>query len=162
MEQNINSERRDLNSRIHTAGHVIASAVRALMAAEEGLSGVSELKAQHYPDVAFVEFKGLIGGEFRDIIQEAAQGIVDAGREVRLFWVLAEELEGKGVVTPEGMPVVAGADGRVRVVEIEGYGGYPCGGTHVEDTGAVGRIVIKGVKRQKGISKVSYAVEGKT
>ena len=66
-----------------------------------------------------------------------------------------------GVITAEGMPIVAGPDGKVRVVDIVGAGAYPCGGTHVPDTSYVGEMTVKNIKRQKGVSKISYAVTDK-
>jgi Ser-tRNA(Ala) deacylase AlaX len=56
------------------------------------------------------------------------------------------------------MPIVANPDGKVRAVDIVGAGAYPCGGTHVPDSSFVGTITVKNIKRQKGVSKVSYAI----
>jgi Ser-tRNA(Ala) deacylase AlaX len=50
-------------------------------------------------------------------------------------------------------------DNGVRVVEIGDVGSYPCGGTHVARLSECGRVVVRGVKRQKGVSKVSYEVQ---
>jgi Ser-tRNA(Ala) deacylase AlaX len=38
-------------------------------------------------------------------------------------------------------------------------GSYPCGGTHVKSTKGCGRVVIRNIKRQKGVTKVSYEVQ---
>ena len=46
----------------------------------------------------------------------------------------------------------------VRVVDIGGLGSYPCGGTHVKTLKELGRVVVRSIKRQKGISRVSYEV----
>ena len=46
----------------------------------------------------------------------------------------------------------------VRVVEIGDVGSYPCGGTHVLKLSECGKVVVRGIKRQKGVSKVSYEV----
>jgi Ser-tRNA(Ala) deacylase AlaX len=46
----------------------------------------------------------------------------------------------------------------VRVVEIGDVGSYPCGGTHVLALKECGKIVVRNVKRQKGVSKVGYEV----
>jgi Ser-tRNA(Ala) deacylase AlaX len=56
VHQAIDGVKRELNSRIHTGGHIVGLAVRHL---SESIPGVKELKAQHYPDSAFVEFQGL-------------------------------------------------------------------------------------------------------
>jgi Ser-tRNA(Ala) deacylase AlaX len=49
-----------------------------------------------------------------------------------------------------------GQGGLVRAVEIDGEGAYMCGGTHVRSTALVGKIRVRKVKRQQGISRVSY------
>ncbi|KAI7548760.1 hypothetical protein KC331_g4215 [Hortaea werneckii] len=157
IEQHIDSARRDLNSRIHTAGHLIALSIRHLAQQEPDLT-VTELKAQHYPETSFVEFQGSIDGKFKEAIQSQSTQYVKDALSVKLAWYLPNELASHAVITAEGMPIVAGADGKVRVVDIVGAGAYPCGGTHVPDTSRVGEIVVKGIKRQKGNSKVSYAV----
>ena len=157
VEQHIDGARRDLNSRIHTAGHCIGLAVRRLIEKTPDLE-VTELKAQHYPDSSFVEFKGIIDGKHKDAIQAQASSFVTDALPVKLYWHEPEKLNEKGVITAEGMPIVAGLDGKVRVVDIVGAGAYPCGGTHVPDTSFVGGITIRNIKRQKGVSKISYAI----
>lgn len=47
----------------------------------------------------------------------------------------------------------------VRVVEIGNVGSYPCGGTHVLKLKECGKIVVRNIKRQKGISKIGYEVQ---
>ncbi|RMY54208.1 hypothetical protein D0863_13703 [Hortaea werneckii] len=157
VEQHIDGAKRDLNSRIHTAGHIIALSIRRLAQQEPDLK-VTELKAQHYPDTSFVEFQGSIDGRFKEAIQNQASQYVKDALPVKLSWYLPEELHSHAVIMAEGMPIIAGADGKVRVVDIVGAGAYPCGGTHVPDTSRVGEVVVKSIKRQKGNSKVSYAV----
>lgn len=159
VEQRIDGGRRDSNSKYHTAGHCIGLSVRRLMEKAPELE-VSELKAQHYPDASFVEFKGVIDGSYKDAIQQQVSEFVKAALPVKLYWFKPEELEENGVFMAPGMPIVAGPDGKVRVVDIVGAGGYCCGGTHTADTSLVGDVVIKGIKRQKGISKISYTLSG--
>jgi Ser-tRNA(Ala) deacylase AlaX len=50
-------------------------------------------------------------------------------------------------------------DDGVRVVEIGDVGSYPCGGTHVLRLKECGKIVVRNIKRQKGISKIGYEVQ---
>lgn len=158
--QHIDGARRNLNSRIHTAGHIIGLAVRRLAEQIPELE-VTELKAQHYPDASFVEFSGIIDGKYRESIQSAASKFILDALPVKLYWYRPEELKEKGVITVEGMPIVANTEGNVRVVDIVGAGAYPCGGTHTPDTTFVGAITVKNIKRQKGVSKVSYAIADK-
>lgn len=161
----IDGERRDTNSRVHTAGHLIGLAVRNLISTKEDLKEVTELKASHYPGACFVDFKGLISGDHKSAIESTANSFVSSNLAVKIDWYAPEELKENGVITAEGMPIVAsGENGKVRVVDIEGAGpggsrgAYPCGGTHVSETGMVGKVVVRNIKRQKGNSKVSYEV----
>ena len=157
VQQRVDGARRDLNSRIHTAGHIVGLAVRRLAEKMPDLE-VTEFKAQHYPDASFVDFKGIIDSKFKDAIQSQATQYVSSALPVKMYWHRPEELKENGVITAEGMPIVAGADGKVRVVDIVSAGAYPCGGTHVPDSSYVGSIVIRSIKSKKGVSKVSYAI----
>jgi Ser-tRNA(Ala) deacylase AlaX len=157
IEQHIDGARRDLNSRNHTAGHVVSLAVRRMV--EQGADlDVIDQKASHIPGGCYVEFKGLIDGSFKDAIQSQTNEFVKQALPVKLYWHTPEELPGKDIIISDGMPVVSGHDGLVRVVDIVGAGAYPCGGTHVPDTSACGEINISRIKRQKGMSKVSYTI----
>lgn len=161
----IDGERRDTNSRVHTAGHLIGLAVRNLISSTPDLKDVTELKASHYPGACFVDFKGLISGDHKASIESTANSFVTSNLPVKIDWYAPEELGDNGVITAEGMQIVAsGENGKVRVVDIVGAGpggsrgAYPCGGTHVSETGRVGKVVVRNIKRQKGNSKVSYEV----
>ncbi|KNG51164.1 alanyl-tRNA synthetase-like protein [Stemphylium lycopersici] len=157
--QSIDVDKRILHSRIHTAGHVIGLAVHALMAAGALPPNITDGKASHYPSAAFVEFAGLIPGEAKAAIQRVVDDMVAQDLPVSiLFWDedrVKKECKGVG-----GGDAVKGdeIDG-VRVVRIGDLGSYPCGGTHVLKLGECGKVVVRGVKRQKGVSKVSYEVQ---
>ena len=153
VEQAIDSDKRLLNSRIHTGGHVVGLAVRHL---SSSIPDVSELKAQHYPDLAFVDFKGLIDGKHKDAIQAQVNEYVSQALPVRVYFWNEAELREKCAVVPEAVAIPEGE--LVRAVDIVGAGAYPCGGTHVPDTGKVGKVTIKKISRSKGNSKVSYIV----
>ncbi|KAF3050640.1 hypothetical protein E8E11_004807 [Didymella keratinophila] len=155
-KQEIDVEKRVLHSRIHTAGHVVGLAAAALKA--EGVldKDIVDGKASHYPGAAFVEFIGLIPGDKKAAIQAKTDEMVAQDLPVKIhFW--GEERarrECTGVLESFKQD-----DDGVRVVEIGDAGSYPCGGTHVKSTKGCGRIVIRNIKRQKGITKVSYEVQ---
>ncbi|KAL4868960.1 Threonyl/alanyl tRNA synthetase [Aspergillus spectabilis] len=155
--QRIDAEKRVLNSRIHTAGHIIGLSVRHLtLTTPATIPPVTELKAQHYPDLAFVDFQGSIEGKFKDAIQAQVDKYIAQKLPVKVYFWNEEELKEKCAVVPGAVAIPEGE--LVRAVDIEGAGAYPCGGTHVEDTGRVGRVVVKKISRSKGNSKVSYTV----
>lgn len=155
IKQNIDADKRELYSRLHTAGHVLGFAINAL--SREGvLPHLTESKASHYPDSAAVEFGGLIDGKHKAAIQAKTDEFVKSAAKVRIHYWPLEELKEKCTgaeefVLPEGEELG-------RVVEMEGMGSYPCGGTHVGDCSQVGKIEVKKISRSKGVSRVSYRV----
>lgn len=153
VEQIIDSEKRDLNSRIHTAGHLVGLAVRHLA---DTIPDVVELKAQHYPDSAFVEFRGIIDTEHKESIQTKASVFVDQALRTKVYWWTEQKLREKCVVVPAA--VVIPTDGLLRAVDIVGAGAYPCGGTHTADTSLVGKLNILKISSRKGVSKISYSI----
>ncbi|RYP35284.1 hypothetical protein DL767_003872 [Monosporascus sp. MG133] len=147
----IDDETRNYHSRLHTAGHLVGLAVRQLVGT---IGAVSELKANHAPGSAFVEFQGLISGEHKAVIQE----VVDrSDLPVRVCWWDEQQVREKCTAVPDAVVFPEGED-VMRVVEIDGLGAYPCGGTHVPTTRDIGKAIICRISRQKGISKVSYEV----
>jgi Ser-tRNA(Ala) deacylase AlaX len=151
----VDSPTRDYHSRLHTAGHLIGLAVRSL----EGLIGpVTELKANHAPGAACVEFGGSIAGEHKDAIQAKVAEFVAADLPVTVRWWDAEEVKERCRSGLDGVVELPEGEDRFRVVEVEGLGAYPCGGTHLPSTRDVGTVVIRKISRAKGKSKVSYDV----
>jgi Ser-tRNA(Ala) deacylase AlaX len=150
----VDDDLRNYHSRLHTAGHLIGLAVHQLAAA---IGEVSDAKANHAPGSSYVEFVGLIGGEHKPAIQEAVDKMVAADRAVSVRWWDAEQVRERCTAVPDAVAFPPGED-LVRVVEVEGCGAYPCGGTHLPTTAAIGKVVIRKISRQKGISKISYEV----
>jgi Ser-tRNA(Ala) deacylase AlaX len=156
LQQHVDAEKRNLHSRLHTAGHVMSLAIHALC--REGvLPPLTESKASHYPDSAAVVFNGFIDGKHKDAIQVKTDEFVRSARPVKIHWWPIEELLEKCHGTSEGFALPEG-ETMGRVVEMEGLGSYPCGGTHVQDCSQVGSIEVKKISRSKGTSKVSYRV----
>ncbi|OOF90929.1 hypothetical protein ASPCADRAFT_134659 [Aspergillus carbonarius ITEM 5010] len=151
--QEIDSQKRNYHSRYHTAGHIIGLAVKQLHAT---IGAVTELKANHAPGMAGVEFGGVIGGEHKGAIQERANELVRRNVPVKVHWWDEVKAKDFGAAFPEGFTMPD--DGVIRVVDIEGVGAYPCGGTHLPMTLDVGEIVIRKITRKQGVSKVSYDV----
>lgn len=154
VKQAIDGVKRLLYSRLHTAGHILGLAVSELGPL---IPDVVDTKAQHYPNAAYVEFRGLIDGKHKDAIQEKTDELVAMRLPVKLHWWDMEELHKRCLSVLDGFTLPEGE--KARAVEIEGIGAYPCGGTHVEDSSGVGKIVVGKIKRAKGMTKISYTVE---
>ena len=153
----IDVNRRNLNSRLHSAGHVLGCAIMQL-SREGKLPELTETKASHYPDSAGVEFRGLIEGKCKEMIQQRADELVKKALPLTIAFWDRQECETNGI---RHLPDKVGGEDeqkKFRVVIIQDAEAYPCGGTHVADSSAVGKIVVKRISRQKGTSKVSYTV----
>lgn len=154
VEQSIDQAKRLYYSKLHTAGHVLGVAVRDTC--KHHVPGFSELKASHFPDAASCEFRGNIDGAFKEAIQARVDELVAEALKVEVEWWEPADFEREGVEAPDPALVVDGE--RFRVVRIVGAECYPCGGTHVADTGMCGKVVVKKISRSKGVSRVSYAL----
>ena len=86
-----------------------------------------------------------------DSAMAAANDVVYADRTVSVKYGTAEELAAAGVrKTVE-------RTGTLRAIEIESLELQPCGGTHVQRTGQIGMIVIRGVSRIRQDWRVEFA-----
>ena len=157
VEQVLDEEKRLLYSRLHTAGHVLGSAVRSLLETE--IPGFDELKASHFPDSASCEFQGLIEGKWKEPIQQRVNDYLNKSMPVEIdFWSEDDfRREGLERLLPDRRLLPPGED-KFRVVRIVGAEVYPCGGTHVDTTDLCGDTIVKKISRNKGISRVSYTV----
>lgn len=156
--QTVDSEKRDYHSRLHTAGHLIGLAVQSLQTdLDLGQDQeVRELKANHAPGSSFVEFQGLIPGEHKAAIQQKVAALVEQRLPVHVRWWDEDTVRTRCTAVPDVL--AASDDGLVRVVEVDGVGAYPCGGTHLPTTCDVGEVVVRKISRQRGVSKISYEV----
>ena len=152
--QTIDVAKRTLNSRIHTSGHVVGLAVRHLA---KDIPNIVELKAQHYPETAFVDFQGSIDGKHKDAIQAKVDDFIRRALPVKVYFWNERELREKCAVVPAAVAIPEGD--LIRAVDIEGAGAYPCGGTHVPNTSLVGKVYVKKISRSKGNSKISYSID---
>ncbi len=161
VQQAINTDKRLLYSRLHTAGHVLGAAVRHLVEAE--VEGFDELKASHFPDAASCEFRGRIDGvRWKDAIQTRVDEYIAGALPVEIDWWTAADFRQHGLArllpaTASGSAEVS-PDYKWRIVRIVGAEVYPCGGTHVDSTEKCGSTRVTKISRSKGISRVSYAL----
>lgn len=149
----VDHERRMINTRLHSAGHVLDMAVDSL-----GLDWVGG-KGQHYPDLSALEYTGTWDPEqaekLRAQIEQQANELIVKGSENKLLFMPVEEMHTVCRYVPENIP--RNKPGRVVM-----YGdfGIPCGGTHIRDIHDIGRVYATKLKEKKGIIRLTYAVEG--
>lgn len=158
VTQVIDSEKRILYSRYHTAGHVLGAAVRHLL--EKEVPNFDELKASHYPEAASCEFQGLIEGKWKDSIQARLDEYIDKDMPVEIDFWDEDDFKANGLerLIPDRKAMGMEDDEKFRVVRIVGAEVYPCGGTHVDSTQLCGKTNVKKISRSKGTSRVSYTL----
>jgi Ser-tRNA(Ala) deacylase AlaX len=156
VEQTIDSEKRLLYSRLHTAGHVLGAAVRHLL--QDKIPDFDELKASHFPDSAGCEFQGSIEGKWKEPIQKRVDEYVEKSMPVEIDWWDEEDFKKNGLerLIPDRSFAPPGE--KFRVVKIVGAEVYPCGGTHVDTTDLCGKTNVRKISRSKGTSRISYNV----
>lgn len=158
VTQAIDSDKRLLYSRYHTAGHVLGSAIRHLL--EDKVENFDELKASHFPDSAACEFAGLIEGKWKDDIQKRLDDYIQRDMPVEVDWWDEGDFKANGLerLIPDRKAMGMTDDEKFRVVKIVGAEVYPCGGTHVDSTKLCGQTNVRKISRAKGNSRVSYVL----
>ena len=135
----VDKERRALHSRIHSGGHIVDMAVKAL-----GLNWVPG-KGYHFPEGPYIEYAGILGDtdkeKLKADIEATANKFITENRTVTIRFKPEETVNGKPA----------------RVVM---YGDFsvPCGGTHVNSLGEVGALTIRKMKQDGEKIKIGYDV----
>lgn len=146
----VDQGRRDINTRLHSAGHVVDMANSSIN------SGWVPGKGAHYPHMSFVEYTNAPVHETTlEQIQKAVNETLSQNVTNTMRYVSYEELHQLCRHVPDNLPT----NKPIRVV-LYGDFGVPCGGTHVQNLLNIGKIEITKVKTKKGVTKVSYRVEG--
>lgn len=149
----VDHERRLINMRLHSAGHVIDMAIDQL-----GLDWIGT-KGQHYPHLSAVEYSGSWEAEkaekLRTEIETLANRLIEKGSRNTIHFMPVEEMHNYCRHVPSNLPTNKPG----RVVLYDDFG-VPCGGTHVRDIKQVGKIRIPKLKEKKGVIRVNYSVEG--
>lgn len=151
---NVDHERRFINTRLHSAGHVIDMAIDSL-----GLDWVAT-KGQHYPDLSAVEYSGTWEAEkseaLKASIENTANEFIKHSTENTLKFMPVEEMHTVCRHVPENIP----KNKPGRVVIYGGNFGIPCGGTHVKNLQQIGSITVPKLKEKKSVIRVNYTVAG--
>lgn len=145
VELTIDTTRRTLNSRIHSAGHLIDEAVIALE------YDLKPGKGYHFPEGSYVEYEGVLPEDEREEAVTKLQEVLDS--------LVEQDLPIKTRVAEGSKQTVGGgvaAEKPLRFVQIGQGQETPCGGTHVAHTKELGRVVITKVKCKGGKTRISY------
>lgn len=148
----VDRARRDLHTRIHSAGHLVDLALHRL-----GFDWKPG-RGYHFPDGPYVEYRADVEASKRDEliaqIEAAANEIVreDAATSIRYV----DRAEAERVLS--NVPPWIREEGLSRIV-FYGDFGVPCGGTHVAKLSDIGALKIRKLKIGSGSVRVSYATD---
>ena len=122
LKLQVDQELRKKHSIIHSAGHLIDTAMKEIGQTMEPSKGY------HFPDSPYVEYIGVIEAEQRPQtildLNKALEKLVNTNSDVEAFMVERDELSKYCDFVPDYVP----ADKPSRVVIVGGLG-CPCGGT---------------------------------
>lgn len=147
----ISKERRLLNSRLHSAGHVVDMAMDKL-----GITW-KPAKGFHFPQGPYVEYVGELPEDvekLRESLENTAKEIIASAVSTKIQFVEKSEIEKLVRHVPDNLP-----DNKPTRIVFYGSFGVPCGGTHVANLAEIGNFSIKKIKREKDFIRVSYLVE---
>ena len=141
----IDQERRILNARYHTAGHLLGNVIESIYPQLKAVKGHS------FPKEAYVEFQGF---GIPDIIQiaDALQKAIQDNLLTQAFEIDPISFENKFYKLSYQIP----GNKVFRVMQIGNYPPIPCGGTHLANTKEIGNVVINKIKVKNNVVRVSY------
>ncbi len=147
----VDRERRELNTRVHSGGHLLDMAVNEL--GYDWIPG----KGYHFPEGSYVEYLGSLGNEEKDdVIKKLSDKIAEIQERdisTTIKFVSKEEMANLCRHVPDYLP----KDKPSRVV-LYGDFGVPCGGTHVAKLRDIGPEVIRKIKAGPETLRISYSV----
>ncbi len=135
----VNEERRKLNTRLHSAGHLIDLVLKELH-----IDWIAS-KGYHFPQGAYVEYSGDLDGYD---IEKLKKDI-----ETKAHEIIARNIQTKLVFDDSKLQ-----NGKPMRVVFYGDFGIPCGGTHVANLNDIGTITIRKIKKEKDAIRVSYEI----
>lgn len=146
----LNRERRLALARYHTVLHVLNTV--ALRDYGGWITGVQIGVDYSHIDFKLEGFSSALCAE----LERKVNAITEGDHALRSYYVGEGEFRRRTDLlrTLEAKPPVV--DGRIRVVEIEGFDAQACGGTHVGNTLQVGRLTIFRTENKGRINKRLY------
>jgi Ser-tRNA(Ala) deacylase AlaX len=147
----VDEPRRELHSRLHSAGHIVDMAVTALH-----LNWISG-KGYHFPDGPYVEYTGNLENldkeKLKKDIEDACNHFINESRETKLLFMDKEAMKNICHHVPDYLPV-----GKPTRVVMYGNFGVPCGGTHVKNLRDIKAMTIRGIKQKGPHIRIGYDV----
>ncbi len=143
-------DRRYLNMRLHSAGHVVDFALYLL-----GYSPfpLMPFKGEHEKK-PMIYYQGIIEKDFQEELEKKANELV--AQDLSFSFRLADhqELEREAIYLQPGLP----KNKPLRLLTLQGVGSVADGGTQVHSTSEVGRISILPIEQKDGMTLIRYRI----
>jgi lysyl-tRNA synthetase class 2 len=154
INANINRARRELNNRLHCAGHLLDYGVKQV-----GLDWKSG-KGSHFPGACYVRYDGNVDPEkyeeFRTKIETAINNYIQKGGKVDCKIVPSTQANKFSDYIPQ---TVLDSYQNVNLACYPDDFNICCGGTHVQDISEIGKVKITKIKKKDGKISLSYEIE---
>ncbi|MDE1767861.1 MAG: hypothetical protein KGH64_03080 [Candidatus Micrarchaeota archaeon] len=148
----VDKERCILNSKLHSAGHVVDYAVSKIK------SAWIPIKGYHFPEGPYVEYEGSSDEtdkeKLRSDIEIACNQTLKENIKPKLLFINKGEMASICRHVPENMP-----ENKPSRVVVFGDFGVPYGGTHVSSLSDIGHITIRNIKAKAGNVRVGYDIK---
>lgn len=143
----IDKDKRILNARLHSAGHLLDCAVSKLK-----LQSLKPTKGFHFPQGPYVEYDGIVEDNqaLIPVLESAINELIEENLTTATENLSPDEAKIQGIWAPPGKSA--------RVVRFNGYEHCGCGGTHINEASEIGKIQIRKIKSKKGTTRISYAI----
>jgi misacylated tRNA(Ala) deacylase len=133
--------RRYAHMRLHTSMHLLCS----LVPAQATGGNIAADRAR----LDFAELSLRDGAEpTKENIESRLNALIARATPTRTQWISDEEMAARPEMVRTMSVKPPSGQGRVRLMEIEGIDLQPCGGTHVANTGEIGRVSVTKIENK--------------
>lgn len=140
--------RRYLNMRLHSAGHIVDFALYLLGYSPAPLM---PFKGEHEKKPV-IYYQGRVEEDFREVLEKKSNDLVAQNLSFSFRFVSHAELEHEAIYLQPGLP----KNKPLRLLTLEGIGSVADGGTQVHSTSEVGTISILPIEQKEGMTLVHY------
>lgn len=94
-------------------------------------------------------------GALMDRAEDLANQIIFENRPIRGYEVDADQQQSLE------LRKISNREGRLRIIEVEGFDRTPCGGTHGRHSGEVGIVLLRGWEKMRGNCRIEFVCGGR-
>ncbi|WP_316353594.1 alanyl-tRNA editing protein [Candidatus Trichorickettsia mobilis] len=143
----VNQERRLINARYHTAGHLLGNVIEILYPKLKAIKGHS------FPGEAYVEFQGDEAINATTLQNEINEAIAKNDK-TKVFEIDPESFEQHFYKLSYNIP----ENKKFRAMQIGDMLPVPCGGTHLSSVGEIRHVNISRIKAKNNCLRIAYEV----